>query len=244
MQSTRPMLRAGRLGWLVALILLIGIATSTSSRGESKPANTDMGPKASQKVKLTEVNIQGQFDPKGEKYQYLFGIGATIDKARSKKDATSLAMASMLLFQAEKQSGKKSTSVTALGLLEEATKLAEKQKNGTALKTISEVWGDQSFGPGDAAKAKALSDKAKVFAAEAGSAQRGSCRLVIKNKTSHTVDVYADDAYLGTIDPYDTRFVYVTNGYTELSGHATCHDLDWGPSYYTLGGEFTWSLTP
>ena len=236
-----------RLAPLVALVFAMGLFTTAASRGEQAPegAPVDATPKAStmQVSSLAEKDIQGQFDSKGERYHFLFNIGKTIDNARNKRDAETLALTSILLFRAEQMSGKKSVDVTASGLLDESTRLAESQKNGPALKVVAHIWGDASFRPGNAARSRELMDKAKVFEAEKQSAKRGSCRLVVKNQTSHTVDLYADNQYLGSIEPRDTRYVYVENGHSELFGHANCHNIDWGPSHYRLGHDFTWRLT-
>jgi len=235
---------------LILLAVVLTVGTTRVALGDTpKPgAPVDAPSKASAATDtssdLAHKNIQGSFDPQLENYGYLRNIGKTIDEARDKRDAETLAMMAMLLFRAEKESARKCPDVGAQELLEEATSLAEVQKNPAVMSLIADLWGDDAVGPGDETRRKTLSEKAKQFAQARDSAKHSACRLVIRNLSSHNVNLYADNQFLGSIDPYDTRYIYVDAGATELYARATCHPVEWGPNKYKLGSEFTWRLTP
>lgn len=192
-------------------------------------------------VDFTHANVQASFDPQLQKYGYLRNLGPSIVDARAKRDPEALAMLAVLLFQAEKQSSLKSPIIDGVTLLTEATSLAEAQKNAKALRLIAELWGDETFGPGDEIKRKKYNDLAVRFTVEN---KTPTCRLVVRNLSSHTADLYAGHELLGTIAPQQTLYLYVDSGETELSARAKCHPVAWGPNKYNLRSEFVWRLTP
>lgn len=229
---------------LLCLLLMPRPGRAEPAPQEGVPVDVKAAPATSGQA-LSHINIQASFDPDLKKYGYLKGVGASIDRARETHDAEGLAMAALLLFKAEKDAARRSPDVSAMALLEEATRWAEQQKNPDALKLVAQLWSDPSFGPGDGTRGSALNAKAALLAAARQGKTRGAaCRLHIRNLSSHTANIYADGQYLGTIDPYDSRYIYVENGATELYARATCHTVEWGPSNYRLGVDFTWRLTP
>lgn len=226
----------------LVLLCFLFAAGGWAEPRESAPVSVPSQALPAPPPRLSHVNIQGAFDPQLQSYTYLRTIGASIDEARDKHDATALAMASLLLFQAQKSSGRKSPDVDAQSLLEEATKLAEAQKNPDAMTVCARIWGDDAIGPQDAARAATCQEEAKGYAAASSAAKPAACRLTIRNRSPHTVNLYADNKFLGTIDPDDTRYIYVEGGPTDLYARATCHDVEWGPFHYVLGRDFTWRL--
>lgn len=234
----RWMLLAGLL-FVCGAGLSSAVASPSVTTSDAKPRPAFADPSAL----LANQAIQASFDPTLQKYGYLHDVGRTIDEARDRRDVETLVMASLLLFRAEHESARKCPQVSAQNLLEEATTLAEVQHDPKALALVADLWGDEAFGPGDVARRQALLDEARDFTALGGSAH-ASCRLLIKNLSSHTAKIYAGDRYLGIIDPYDTRYVYVPTGATKLYARATCHPVEWGPNKYRLGSDFVWRLTP
>jgi hypothetical protein len=194
-------------------------------------------------VDLTRVDLVKVFDPDRmfpTRDEALRGFGARVDRARAEHDARGLAEAAALLLRVERESGRKSRDVTAAGLVDEAVRLAERLRDGVALAQAAQVYAEV-YGP---AGARPLYEKASLLRAAPAGPSRGVCRLLVRNLTSHTARLYADGQYLGTIDPDDTRYINVGDGYAELYARATCHPLEWGPSTYRLGSDFSWRLTP
>jgi hypothetical protein len=232
-----------RLALFLLVVMTSSILATAVARAEAaKPEGPQPKSQVTRPAPLAEKDLQGQFDPKHEKFSYLLYIGKTIDDARQKADAETLAIASMMLYQAEKVSGKKSPDLTAAALLDEATKLAEAQKNPVALQACAAVWGDQSFGPNDAARSKTLAQKAQVYSVERQSAKRGVGRLYVKNQTKWAVNIYVDDEYVGALSGYENGSMRVNTGSTKLYATAQYHDYSWGPRFTAINDEYTWTL--
>jgi len=230
-------------GLLSLLILAVGLFLSPMARAEdaagpgqaSKPEKADAGPAA-----LKDVNFTAEF---GGKTYYLDGLGQMIDRGRRYNDPTTLAMATLLLRRAEVETGKKSTQVTSDTLIAEAENLALSQQDPHALKAVADVLRDRYFGLEQADRAANLDKKAAVFLAQQqGSERAGWCSLVIKNKTKYTIDIYVNDGYVGTIDPYDTRKTSIRRGSAKLKAQGVYDAFRWGPSFYDLSDQFTWTL--
>lgn len=234
----------GRPAHVLAACVAVLLLTVTLVRAQEAPPNPPQ-PKAplTRIPPLADVDLQGQFDPRHEKYTYLHHLGRTVDEARQKADAESVAMAAALLFQAERASGKKSPDVTASGLLEEATKLAEAQKNPAALQACAAVWGSAVFGPNDSARASILAQAARTSQVESQGVRRTHGRLLVRNKTRYAVNVYVDDEHVGSLSGYESGRMRVYTGSVRLYATSQYHEYSWGPRKVDLASDYTWTLT-
>mgnify|MGYP001449062185 CR=1 FL=1 len=229
---------------LLAVFLLAGTFYAKPKKKE--------GPKEEPKIQaqkgefLRTKDIQGSLDPS---LAFLADMGLKIDEAREKSDAIEIASCALLLFWAEKISGKESPIITGKTLLEEASKLAETQKNPKALEAVAKIWGDAVNGPGDTAMMEKYTEMAKVFLAEKKDVKRSYSEtgsVQVNNNTGWDMYIYIDGYYQGVLYAYQDKVYYgVPAGSIKLYASAA-DGTYWGPNYYTLsvGGKFTWNLWP
>ncbi|MEO0190741.1 MAG: hypothetical protein ABIL18_07150 [candidate division WOR-3 bacterium] len=228
---------------IMAILLIAGLIIPGLILAKGKGITEKNDAEKKEVVKLKYVNIQDQIDPN---FNFLADIGAMIDNARQLKDGNGLVAASLLLFYAEKVSGKKAKEITAEALLNEASELAKEQKNAALAKSVADLWADAVFGPGNKAKADEFTKLAKDYEALA-SGTRGYGLVIINNNTPFYLYIYIDGNYRGTLYSNNTGYYLVWEGYTKLYAEAPYtepYNWYWGPKYIDLGEDqtYTWNL--
>ena len=157
---------------------------------------------------LRTQDIQGTLDTD---ISFLAEIGLKIDNAREKSDAIDLSACALLMYYAEKISGKTSNIITGKKLLEESSKLAETQKNVKALNAVSKIWADNVNGPGDAKMADKYSEMAKLMAEEQKDKTRAYSEtgsVLVKNNTAWDIHIYIDGYYQGVQYEWQDKTYY------------------------------------
>lgn len=231
--------------------LLFGFVSNGYAQKDPKEENKSKQSKDEAPAKT--VDFQSQL---GLRMSALENLGNLIDNARKDGDVNSLLSASMILYVAENNSGKKA-AITAEELLNEATVMATTQKSASGVQNAANVWANSMFA-NNSSKANELSDVIKSIEAESG--ERGSGAKVVdvrvNNYTAYTIYVYIDGVYKGYLYPdyYNVYYnigtgwtsFYAETDYMWVSGKYTY--FYWSNSYnlttydYTTSEDFTWSV--
>lgn len=173
-------------------------------------------------------------------------IGTRIDQARRDPNPIALILLSKELGAMEEVSDKKA-SLTAAGLLKEATEVAGYRNQPAEMRTAAKLLGTGA----EAKKLVAQANKAeKAQQARKLSEERpkGITRdLHVDNRTRWYILVYVNYVYRGTVRPYGDLLVDVGDGAydtTQLSADAPSTPYTWSRSVPEPVRDFTWILYP
>ena len=240
----------------IYVLVLVTFLASTFSFAQKDP-------KEENKSKMEKVNIPANtIDFKaqlGSDTYALEQLGTMIENGRKYADINSLLSASMVLFLAEKNTGK-TAQISALALLKEATDLAKTQKNVKAAKNCADVWGNPMFG-NDSKQSGELVSLAKSFEEEIASTRGPGAKVVdvkVENYTDYGMYVYIDGVYKGYIaSGYYVVYQNIGTGWTSFytetddiwsSSQGKYVYYYWSNSYnltdydYTSAADFVWSV--
>ncbi len=240
----------------ILLVVFALLVSSTVYAQDKKPKEENK--KSNEKVVIPANTIDFKAQLKSSNSS-LDNLGAMIESGRNKAEVNTLLSAAMILFL-EEASTKMKAQVTGLDLLKEATELATKQKNVSALKTLQSVWENPMMG-NDKAKSKDLSNTITTVESELASTRGPGAKVVdvkVENYTNYTIYVYVDGTYKGYVNSgfyivYNNIGTGWTDFYAETdniwsSSQGKYIYYYWSNSYnltnydYTYAADFTWSV--
>lgn len=158
--------------------------------------------------KLEYININAEL---GFESEVLRGFGARVDDARRDADGAAVAAQAVLLSFAEKLSGRKAATVTAMQMLTEAARIAEEQQNREAVAAVENA---SPYIAGSEPIVQRLHETAMLFAENRGEGEFvGFVRIA--NDCDRLLDIYVDGKYVG--------FQYGGDAVVYSTGNGTTH---------------------
>ncbi|MCZ7556359.1 MAG: hypothetical protein M5R41_08160 [Bacteroidia bacterium] len=186
---------------------------------------------------LEYVNISAEL---GLESDMLRGFGARVDDARRSADPAALATQALVLSFAEEIAAKTATTVTALGILEEAVRIAEEQQSRTAASVISAA---ARRIPGSQGIMTRMTDSMALFMD-----MRGDGNFIgyirVTNDCDRALDIYVDGAYKGFLFSGENMTYSTGNGTTTV--RATDAFGNSASEIFNLQPDqtMTWTITP
>jgi hypothetical protein len=186
---------------------------------------------------LEYVNISAEL---GLESDMLRGFGARVDDARRSADPAALATQALVLSFAEEIAAKTGTTVTALGILEEAVRIAEEQQSRTAASVISAA---ARRIPGSQGVMARMADSMALFMD-----MRGDGNFIgyirVTNECDRALDIYVDGTYKGFLFSGENMTYSTGNGTTTV--RATDAFGNSASEIFNLQPEqtMTWTITP
>ncbi|GMU85389.1 MAG: hypothetical protein AMXMBFR48_06310 [Ignavibacteriales bacterium] len=238
------------------VLMLAFLFTSVSVAQDKKPKEENKKSSETVYIPANTIDFKAQLKSSNSS---LDNLGAMIENGRKKAEVNTIIAAAMILFL-EEGATKSKAQITGMDLLKEATDLATKQKNVTALKTLQGIWENSMLG-NDKNKSKDLGATISSVEAELASTRGPGAKVVdvkVENFTNYTLYVYIDGVYQGYLNSgYYIVYNNVGTGWTDFyaetdniwsSSQGKYIYYYWSNSYnltsydYTYETDFTWSV--